>query len=95
MDTQDAWEKKLQARLDELNAEIARLEAKADLAAADAQLEYRKQLGELRSVRGDAEKRLEELRSAGAAARDDLAAGAEAAWESLSDAVKRSISRFK
>ena len=41
---------KLQAQLDEWSAEIDKLKAKADKAEADAQLEYYKEIEELRSM---------------------------------------------
>ena len=49
MGMKEAYEKKLQAQLDEWGAEIDKLKAKADKAEADAQLDYYKEIEELRT----------------------------------------------
>ncbi|MBR9874522.1 hypothetical protein L3V31_18740 [Vibrio sp. J1-1] len=95
MGMKEAYEKKLQAQLDEWGAEIDKLKAKADNAEADAQLEYYKQIEELRSMQEDANNKLAELRESSDDAWEDLKAGADSAWDSLSIAVRNAISRFK
>lgn len=87
-----ACEKKLQGQLDERKAEIDKL--KADSAEADAQLEYYKQIDELRSMQEAAGQKLDELKQAGDGALEDLKAGMESTWDSLSSAVKFATSCF-
>ena len=95
MSMKDAYEKKLQAQLDEWGAEIDKLKAKADNAEADAQLEYYKQIEEFRSMQEEATNKLAELKDAGDDAWEDLKAGIDSAWDSLGNALKSARSRFK
>lgn len=95
MSMKEAYEKKLQAKLDEWNADIHKLKAKADAAEADAQLKYYKQIEELRTMQDAARKKLEELKDAGDDAWEDLKAGIDSAWDALHTSVKSAISRFK
>lgn len=95
MSAKDAYVKKLQAQLDEWNAEIDLLKAKADNASADAQIEYAKEIDELRSMRDAANSKLSEIKNAADDAWEDLKEGTESAWNSLSQAVKSATSKFK
>lgn len=94
MNAKEAYQKKMEARLAELDAEIDRLKARAKAAEADAQLEYTRDLSELRQHRDEAIRKLEQLRSASDDAVDDFVAGVENAWKELKDAVGRASSRF-
>lgn len=94
MSKKEAYEKKLKSQLDEWSADIDKLKAKADSAEGDAQLEYYKQIEELRSMQDDAGKKLDELKEAGDGAWEDLKAGLDSAWDSLSNSVKSAKSRF-
>ncbi|MBA3724817.1 MAG: coiled coil domain-containing protein [Candidatus Levybacteria bacterium] len=95
MSIKAAYEKKLQAQLDECNADMIKLKAKADKAEADAQIEYYKEIEELKSKKASVDQKLSELTEASEDAWEDLKAGADKAWDSLSDAVKSADSRFK
>ena len=95
MNMKEAYEQKLQAKLDEWGAEIDKLKAKADNAEADAQLEYYKRIEELRTMQESATNKLAELKDAGDDAWEDLKAGIESAWDSLGSALKSATSRFK
>lgn len=94
MSEKHAYEKKLQARLDEWSAEIEILKAKADSLEADAQLEYQRRIDDLDAMREAASERLEELRNAGDDAWQDLKAGADEAWTRLEQAFLSARSRF-
>ena len=94
MSMKEAYEKKLQGQLDEWKAEIDKLKTKADIAEADAQLKYYKQIEELRAMQEAAGQKLDELKQAGDDAWEDLKAGMDSAWDSLSSAVKSATSRF-
>lgn len=94
MSMKEAYEKKLQSQLDEWAADIDKLKAKADSAEGDAQLEYYKEIEELRSMQAAANKKLGELKDAGDDAWEDLKAGMDNAWNSLSSSIKSAASRF-
>ena len=94
MDNKDAYEKKLEAQLDEWSAEIDKLKARADKAEADARLDYYEQIEELRAMQDDAKKRLVELQQASDSAWQDLKAGLDSAFDSLGSALRRAASRF-
>ncbi|MBN1277161.1 MAG: hypothetical protein JXA35_06685 [Deltaproteobacteria bacterium] len=91
----DAYVQKMKAKMDEWNADIDKLEAKAAQAKAESKIEYEKQLEDLRAKRSDMEYKLTELKQAGDSAWEDLKTGIELAWDSFSDSVKSAVSRFK
>ena len=95
MSTKEDFVRKMHAKLDQWNAEIDALTAKADAAEAGARAEYHKQVEALRSKRDHARSKLGELESAGEGAWQDLKAGVELAWESVSEAVHSATARFK
>ncbi|GGB89200.1 hypothetical protein GCM10011352_13980 [Marinobacterium zhoushanense] len=95
MSRKEAYQKKLQAQLDEWDAEINKLKAKADAAEADTRLEYYKHIDELRSMQESVRNRLAELKASSDDAWDDIKAGIDSAWDSLSNALKSAASRFK
>lgn len=95
MSTKEEFVRKMHAKLDQWNAEIDALSAKADAAEAGARAEYHKQLETLRSKRDHARSKLHEVESASEGAWQDLKAGAELAWESVSEAVRSATARFK
>lgn len=95
MSMREAYEKKLEAQLDEWKLEIDKLKAKVDKAGAEGQIEYYKKIEELREKQYAAREKLRELKDAGEDAWEDLKAGLERAAGSLGDAVKSAFSRFK
>lgn len=95
MSMKDAYEKKLEAQLHEWSAEIAKLKAQAEDAEGDVQLEYYKQVEELRSMQEGATEKLTELKDAGDNAWEDLKAGVENARNSLDAGLKSAAAKFK
>jgi multidrug resistance efflux pump len=95
MSTKDEFVRTMHARLDQWNAEIDALTAKADTAEANARAEYHKQLEALRGKRDHARSKLNEVESASEGAWQDLKTGVELAWESVSEAVRSATTRFK
>lgn len=95
MSKKEAYQKKMQAQLDEWTAEIDKLTAKAQKAQADAQLEYYKHIERLQAQQKEAHARLTEFQQASEDAWEDMCAGMESAWNSLGDAMKSATSRFK
>lgn len=95
MSMKDAYVTKMHAKLDEWSAEIDNLKAKADVAEANVQLEYEQQISELKLKQNEAHKKLLELKNASDGAWEDLKAGVERAWVSVSSAVESATSRFR
>lgn len=91
----DAYVKKLKAKMDEWNAEIDKLEAKASQASADSQIKYQQQIEQLKEQRAEAERRMDELSRASGGAWEDLKAGVDGAWQALGEAIQSASSRFK
>ena len=94
MNDKQAYEKKLQAQLEEWSADIDRLKAKATDLEGDAQLEYNRRIKDLKSMRDAAAERLDELRAAGNGAWEDLKGGVDEAWTELEEAFLKAKSRF-
>ena len=94
MNDKQAYEKKLQAQLEEWSAEIDRLKARATDLEADAQLELNERIEGLRAMRDAASERLDELRKAGDDAWEDLKGGVDEAWTKLEQAFLKAKSRF-
>jgi outer membrane murein-binding lipoprotein Lpp len=94
-ENKEAYVEKLQAKMDEWNAEIKKLEAKARQAEADSKINYEKEVEELRAKRRDLEEKMSQVRESGEGAWQDLKTGIESAWQSLDTAIKSAASRFK
>jgi hypothetical protein len=95
MSEREQYIEKVKAQLDQWNAEIDKLQAKADEAEADAKIEYEKQINELRAQRDEAEAKAKELQETSNDAWADMKAGFDRAWDSLSNAFANAMSRFK
>lgn len=94
MSMKQAYVEKVQARLNEWDAEIEKLKARAEGAEADAKIEYHEQIETLREEQREAQAKLDELRAAGDNAWEDMKAGVQQAWDSLEHAAEKARSRF-
>ena len=94
-DLRDAYVQKLNAKINEWNADIDKLVAKADGATADVRIEYSKQIENLRAKRATLGEQIENLRQAGEGAWEDLKTGVESASDALGEAVRAAIARFR
>lgn len=94
MNMKQAYVEKVQARLNEWDAEIEKLKARADKAEADAKIAYLEQIETLREEQREAQSKLDDLRAAGDDAWEDMKAGVQNAWASLEKAAKDASSRF-
>jgi len=90
----DAYVKKMKAKLDEWNAEITRLEAKARQQEAGAQKQAAEHIETLKKKRQSTAEYLDKLQQAGESAWEDLKAGVENAAVSLGEAIRSAQSRF-
>ncbi|HEX9776876.1 MAG TPA: coiled coil domain-containing protein [Geopsychrobacteraceae bacterium] len=95
MSKKQAYEEKLEAQLDEWNAKINVLKAKAEKVEAEAKIEYHEMIETLKTKQAAAKNKLAELHNASDDSWEDLKEGVENAWKSLNAAVKSAASRFK
>lgn len=95
MTSRDEYLEKFKANLDEWNAEISKLEAKAREAQAEAKIRYDKQLESLREVRDDAQKKFIDLQNATTEAWDVMLQGTEKAWQTWVNAFDDARSKLK
>ena len=95
MTLKEAYEKKLQAQLEEWSAEIDKLKAKADKAGADAQINYSRHIEELKSMQTAASKKLVELKNASEDTWEGLRQDMDELGRSLGNTLKSAISRFQ
>jgi hypothetical protein len=90
-----AYEEKLDAQLDEWNAQIALLKAKADKVKAEAKIEYFKTIEALQHKQAEAGTKLRELKTAGDEAWEDLKTGVEKVWADVKTAFHEATSKLK
>ncbi len=90
----DAYVEKMKAKLDEWNADIDILAAKAKKAQADTRVEYEEQLKDLRKQRDTVKKKLKEIQNSSDAAWENLKSGFENAAETLGKAFTNAKSQF-
>ncbi len=95
MGTREEYVRKLQAKLDEWNAEIDRLAVKAALAEAELKTQYSSEIEMLRNKQIEARVKLEALQEASGGAWEDMRSGLDMAWDALSEAISSATSRFK
>lgn len=95
MSEQEAYLKKLQAQLDAYKAEIGQLKAKAEQAAAEAQLEYYKRIEDLRGKQETVRAQLEILKQGKKEAWDSLKQDAGHAWSNVKSTFKKTKQAFK
>jgi hypothetical protein len=94
-DKRKAYEEKLDAQLEEWNAQIALLKARADKAKAGAKIEYYKTIEALQRRQDEARAKLDELKAAGDETLEDLKTGAEKAWAEVKTAFHKATSTSK
>ena len=95
MNDKDAYIQKMRAKLDEWNAKLQELKARAAAAEADVQIELNRQLDTMYRQYSDLEQKLQGLQVAGEDAWEDLHAGFEAAWKDVSASFNRAMEKFK
>lgn len=95
MNSRDEYVRKMQAKLEEWNAEIDTLTAKAGKATSDIKDEFNEQIGALKVKQATARQKIEELQQSGESAWKDLKSGIELAWTAMGEAIDSVKSRFK
>ncbi len=86
---------KVAAQLKQWDAEIAKLEARAQKAGADAEANYSKQIENLRSKKQAAQDNMEQVKQASDEAWHELRSGAEKAFDDVKTAFQSALSKFK
>lgn len=94
MSNRDAFVDLMKARMDEWNAEIDVLEARARKTEASARVQGEEALKRLRERRDEFRARLEDLRKSGEGAWEDLRSGVSSAADSLRKALEQAGSHF-
>lgn len=95
MTSRDEYLDKFKAKLDEWNADIDKLEAKAREAQSDVQGQYESQLKALREMRDDALEQYNQMQNAAVDAWDSMVQGTEKAWQAWVGAFDDARSKFK
>jgi len=95
MSKKQAYEEKFKAQLDELNAKIDVLKAKAKQAEASLKADYYEAIEDLLKKRSEAQNKLETLRDAGDGAWEDMKQGVDESWNTFAASVKSAASRFQ
>lgn len=80
----DLYRKKIEAQIDEWDAQISVLKAKTKKAGADARLRLDRQIEELKARKDDIRSRLKDMQKSG----DD-------AWHKLRDGVDKAVGELK
>jgi DNA repair ATPase RecN len=86
---------KLKEKIDLWNADLNKLQARADQASAEARIKYQQQIEDLQEKRQELEGKMAQLRGAGEGAWEDVKSGTEIAWSSMSEALSSALQRFK
>lgn len=94
MSEREAYVEKVKAQIDQWNAEIAKFQAKAREATADAKIEYEEEIAGLKGRRDALLERLDELEKAGEGAWSDVRDATEKAFDGLKEAFAKARSRF-
>lgn len=91
MTTRDIYIERMKLQLDELNAKMKNVEAKAQEAKEDAREKYKEEMGKLRKQSKLAIAKLDELKAAGEETWETMVAE----MDKISDAFKHSFNYFK
>jgi len=95
MSTRDEYVRKMQAKLNEWNADIDALTTKASEVSVDVKNEYIEQIAALKAKQAAAHQKIEELQKSGGSAWEDLKAGIDLAWTAIGESIDSAKSRFK
>ncbi len=88
IDKKKAYEERVESQLKAWSAEIDRMKAELQCAAADAKIKAQDKLDELTHKRDSAQRKLEELKLRSADAWEEITDDVERAWGDLKDAIK-------
>jgi TolA-binding protein len=92
--TKEEFQEKMDARLKELDGEIATLREKGSELKDDAKADWERKMADLETKREAARAKLDEVSQSSAEAWKDLQKGAQAAWDDLDKAFHEAASEF-
>jgi uncharacterized coiled-coil DUF342 family protein len=92
--SKELYQKKMEAKLDEWNARIDELKAKAQQADAEARIEIMDQVEALRQNRDSFREKLEALKETGGDAWKDIQTGLDNAYSQMKASIERAMGRF-
>lgn len=95
MTTKQVYQKEIEAKLDLLDAQIAEMRAKTDLASAELKVRYQEQLRVLTERRETASQKLDELKHSSEAAWENMKVGVENAFGELKTAFDQAMAQFQ
>lgn len=97
MATKDPTTEVLEAKLQEADAEISRLQAllKQQKATGEIREKLNLRMQEIRERRDEVKQGIDSIKQKAKASYDDLEKGVHNAWQSLSDAITRASKEFK
>jgi septal ring factor EnvC (AmiA/AmiB activator) len=95
MNEKELYKQKKQAKLDEWEAEVGKLKAKASGVSADVQLKLNKQIKELEGKVEQGKAKLAEFASASEDAGESLKEGVDSVWDSMKSAFSDAADKFK
>ena len=94
MSARKIFVEKLKAKLDEWNAEVDRLESKAEMIDAQNQARYRATIQEIKAKIRQVERKLTVIKNSSTDAWQDLKEGVEIAWKDFEASVKQVKEQF-
>jgi len=86
---------RLEEQLKEWGVDLEKLKSRANKAKADVKTEIDREVSNLRAKMNEAQKKLEELKTAGGAASSEMKKGVEGAWAELKKAFDSARAKFK
>ena len=90
----DAFQRKVQTELDEIQARITQLRGQVDHASGDARADVQKAIGELEKKKDLAKKTVAAIHSATASSWEQVKSKTAAAMDDLRDSLKRALSHL-
>jgi len=86
---------RLEEELKEWGVDLEKLKSRAHKAKADAKTEIEREVSSLRAKLNEAQRKVEELKTAGGAASTEMRKGVESAWSELKKAFDGARAKFK
>jgi signal transduction protein with GAF and PtsI domain len=90
----DAFQRKVQAELDEIQVYISKLHGQVNHASAEAKTDIRKAIADLEKKKALAQKKVEDIHSATAASWEQVKSKMAAAMDDLRDSLNRTLSHL-
>jgi chromosome segregation ATPase len=94
MNKKDLYKQKLQAELDEWQADVDKMKAKLGGASVGAKLEINQEINQLEGKLGEGRNKLEELSEATEENWENLKASIDETWEGIANSFKDTFGKF-